>query len=86
MLTDQPATRQVSPVKNRKQSYDSYGDIFVNEKPKLSKAKLQSFGKNIVNYEPSGKKPKSNGYMAGTERYFLKWVVKINVWKLKLSF
>lgn len=79
MQKDQP-TRQVSPVKKHKPSFDDkQRDLLPLKKSKISDSKLQTFGKNIIGYEPFGVNQKGidahkkiNGYTSGSERYFLK--------------
>lgn len=80
MQKDQPPTRQISPVKKHKTNFnDKQGDLLPTKKSKISDTKLQTFGKNIIGYEPFTVHQKGidaykkiNGYTSGSERYFLK--------------
>lgn len=80
MEKDQPPTRQVSPVKKHKLTFNhKQSDLLPLKKLKISDSKLQTFGKNIVGYEPFAvhqkgidTTKKNNGFTAGNERYFLK--------------
>ncbi|XP_037044653.1 sodium channel protein Nach-like [Bradysia coprophila] len=50
---DQPPTRQVSPVKKHKPNYsEKQSDFAPLKKSTMSDSKLQTFGKNIIEYEP----------------------------------
>lgn len=75
---DQPPTRQVSPIKKHKPNFnDKQGDVHPLKKTRISDSKLQTFGKNIIGYEPFAVKgndafKKINGFTAGGERYYLK--------------
>lgn len=75
---DQAPTRQVSPIKKNKPNLnDKQEDAMPLKKPKIADSKLQTFGKNIVGYEPFVVHEKGidafkkhNAYAAG--RYYLK--------------
>lgn len=76
---DQPPTRQVSPIKKHKPNFNDKqgGDVHPLKKTRISDSKLQTFGKNIIGYEPFTVKgsdafKKINGFTAGGERYYLK--------------
>lgn len=80
MQKDQPPTRQVSPVKKHKTNFSDKHqgvDVLPLKKARISDSKLQTFGRNVIGYEPFPVKgnetfKKMNGFTAGGERYYLK--------------
>lgn len=77
---DQPPTRQVSPIKKHKPTFnDKPSDFVPLKKPPNSDSKLQTFGKNIIGYEPFAVHAKGmdafkkiNSQMGVGERFYLK--------------
>lgn len=73
-----PTTRQVSPIKKNKPNVDDkQEDAMPLKKAKISDSKLQTFGKNVIGYEPFVVHEKGidafkkhNAYAVG--RYYLK--------------
>lgn len=77
---DQPPTRQVSPAKKPKSNFnEKQNDFLPLKKSTNSDSKLQTFGKNIIGYEPFAVHAKGldafkkiNGHTSLGERYYLK--------------
>lgn len=50
---DQPPTRQVSPLKKQKTHFsEKQGDFVPLKKATIADSKLQTFGKNVSEYDP----------------------------------